>query len=359
MTESGMQDDEPGSPGWDAIDQALAPLYAGQEPPRHYGTLLSYDLGGPDPIRGISAYRRADPVPHWHFVTYGFSELFAKEWEDPEVSGWGFELTMRVAADAAADEPPAWVLNFLQNLGRYVFGSGNVFSDGDYMNANGPISRESETRLHAVAFSQDPELPPIDTPNGRVEFLQVIGITNDEEFALKQWKTRSVLEVFREHLPLLVTDLDRPSLMEIADVRERLAAGRAAEGSNTGFVFVDKLAWEEKKRLLRTPEVKLTIGAQQVSEILGLLPYRLPFGREFALAGRECAIVFAPGGGNRHSVDGTTLRLELAPDTLAELQSVLAPREGEYRLGTFTNLVVHVRKTEIRDPQGNVTQVIG
>jgi hypothetical protein len=358
MTESGVQNDDPGAPGWDAIDQALAPLYAGQEP-RHYGTLIGYELGGPDPIRGISAYRRTDPVPHWHFITYGFSELFGKEAEDPEVSGWGFELTMRVTDDTDAEEPPAWVLNFLQNLGRYVFGSGNVFSDGDYLNANGPISLESETLLRAVAFTQDPELPPIDTPNGRVEFLQVVGITNDEEFALKQWKTRSVLEVFQEHLPLLVTDLGRASLLGIADMRERLAAGRAAEGSNTGFVFVDTLAWEEKKRLLRTPEVQLTIGAQQVNEMLGLLPYRLPFGKDFTMAGRECAIVFASGDGNRHAVDGTTLRLELAPDTLTELLSILVPREGEYRPGSFPGLVFQVRKTEIRDPEGNVIQVIG
>jgi len=36
-------------------------------------------------------------VPHWHIVGYGMSELYAKETDDPEESGWGFELTFRVS----------------------------------------------------------------------------------------------------------------------------------------------------------------------------------------------------------------------------------------------------------------------
>ena len=36
-------------------------------------------------LSGISAYKNVDPCPHWHFVTYGFSELWAKESADPDV----------------------------------------------------------------------------------------------------------------------------------------------------------------------------------------------------------------------------------------------------------------------------------
>ncbi len=72
------------------------PLYHGQTP-KHYGTLIDYELGGPDPLRGISAYKRAEPIPHWHFITYGFSELYEKKSSNKTVSGWGFELTLRLA----------------------------------------------------------------------------------------------------------------------------------------------------------------------------------------------------------------------------------------------------------------------
>ena len=49
--------------------------------PRHWGTVLPAFLGGNDPLQGISAYVVEEPVRHWLFVTYGFSELDEKEWE--------------------------------------------------------------------------------------------------------------------------------------------------------------------------------------------------------------------------------------------------------------------------------------
>ena len=96
------------APGWDAINAALDPLYAGQEP-KHVGTIVPWMLGGADPLNGISAWKRLEPVPHWHFVTYGFSELYAKESDDPDISGYGFELTFRLACDPAEAEPASWV----------------------------------------------------------------------------------------------------------------------------------------------------------------------------------------------------------------------------------------------------------
>lgn len=69
MTTATTDDDtDAPSPGWDAISARLDQLYPGQEP-KHFGTLISHMLGGPDPLDGISAWRRTDQVPHWHFVT--------------------------------------------------------------------------------------------------------------------------------------------------------------------------------------------------------------------------------------------------------------------------------------------------
>jgi suppressor of fused len=35
--------------GWDAIDAALQNIYGDREP-KHYGTIIPYMLGGPDPL---------------------------------------------------------------------------------------------------------------------------------------------------------------------------------------------------------------------------------------------------------------------------------------------------------------------
>ncbi|GJM68677.1 hypothetical protein HMSSN036_08930 [Paenibacillus macerans] len=187
-------------------------------------------LGGPDPLDGISAYKAEKPVSHWHFVTFGFSELYGKESEDAEYSGYGFELTFRLTRGEDEEEPPAWALNLLQNMGRYVFRSGNVFRAGDYLDANGPICVGDDTKLTALAFTWDPELPEIDTPNGKVEFLQMIGITGDELEAMQAWNTRGMLKACEGHLPGLVTDLSRDSVLEVpANCRsgaKRNGAGR-------------------------------------------------------------------------------------------------------------------------------------
>ena len=171
--------------GWDAIDGALMPIYGDQEP-KHYGTVIKYSLGGPDPLDGISIYERPGPPAHWHYVSYGLSELYVKESEDPELSGWGIELTFRLVRRSDA-EAPLWPVSLMQNLARYEFDSGNVLLPNHHMNANGPIAQETTTKLESVVCATDPELGEISTPHGQLTFVQLIGITPDELAAIKAW----------------------------------------------------------------------------------------------------------------------------------------------------------------------------
>lgn len=168
------------APGWDAIVSALERTY-GTAVPMHFGTVVKWSLGGPDPLDGLSAYARTEPTPHWHIVSFGMSELHEKVSDLPERSGWGFELTFRPARAADERQPPAWALNLMQNLGRYVFESGNSFAAGDHIDLGGPIALDQpRTPIVAAGFAADPELPAIDTPHGSLAFLQIVGLTADE-----------------------------------------------------------------------------------------------------------------------------------------------------------------------------------
>lgn len=199
---SGPEVDEEtdGMAGWDAITAAVAEVVPDQEP-LHWGTDT---LPGQDGIYGLSAYRVDD---HWLLVTFGLTELFGKDSEDPLVSGFGFELTMRVPATGS--EPPGWVLQLLDQLGRYVYTTGQVFDDGHRMSPGGPITGAPDTRLTALAFVTDPQLGTIDTPHGLVQFLAVVGITDDELARMKATSTHEVLAALAAGSPLLVTDIDR------------------------------------------------------------------------------------------------------------------------------------------------------
>ena len=69
---SDLLDDEldPCTIGWDAITAECERVYPGQTDPMHFGTLISWRLGGDSPLDGISVYDDGD---NWHFVTYGLS----------------------------------------------------------------------------------------------------------------------------------------------------------------------------------------------------------------------------------------------------------------------------------------------
>lgn len=341
-----------GTPGWDAINAALAALYPGQEP-RHYGTALPYTLGGRDPLDGISVYRAELPRPHWHYVTYGFSELYDKQSDDADSSGFGFELTFRLAIDSGDDTPPAWPMNLLQNLARYVFGSGNVFEAGHHMDANGPIALDTDTCLRHLAFMPDPQLPARATPNGGLALLQVIGLSDDEMAAIKRWSTDGVLQALAPRMPLWITDLHRASLLDDPALVRQLQEGSEREGSSTAVLFVETLAWREEGN-----QVVLVLGAGQVPNVLELLPLRLRHGNPLTIVSREHEWVFAPGDRDAVAKDGEGMRCTLTAQGLDALEQQVQAGRGRYPV-PGTALVVEVVPTALRDAQGNVVREIG
>lgn len=362
-------DDEDTSPGWDAIDAALERLYPGVEP-QHYGTLLKWRLGGPDPLDGISFYPRPD---HWHLVSYGMSELYSKESDNPDESGWGFEFTFRVARTAGETEPPLWAANLLQNLARYVFNSGNPFGPGHHLNLNGPISlARPETLIRAAAFATDPELGVIDTPHGQLRFLQLVGLTLDEYAAIERWDANRLIEVMAPELPLLVTDLDRGSLTDRPGISAAVEEGVRRDGSSTDALLVEEAGWrigpggqpgepvgpggQPGEQVTTT----VTVGANAADRIGRVLAARLPFGHGMFLQARESAISFRPGDRFAVTDNGDGLvALDVPPAVLAELTDVLRPVAGTYRLASAPELVVEIVTSRIRDQEGNVVAEIG
>jgi hypothetical protein len=189
--------------GLGAIDAALADTFPGR-PSLHWDTNR---VPGQDGIYRLRAIRDGAV---WLFVTYGLSELFAKHSEDPAISGWGFELTMRVPADG--DQPPVWPRILLDSLGRYVFSWGRPFAAGHRFDFGEPLTQgDPPTELTAGAFAIDPTLGRMSTPNGAVTFLTLVGINADELARMKARGTAAVIDEIAVSNPHLVTEPRRPS----------------------------------------------------------------------------------------------------------------------------------------------------
>lgn len=345
------------APGWEAIDAACDRLYPGQTP-QHFGSAMPAFMGGDDVLQGISVWKRLHPLPHWHYVSYGLSDLYENSHE-AEHSGWGIELSFRLACTEDAAQPPGWALNFLQNLARYVDTRGNVFRAGDWMTANGPIALDQETRLCSMGFVLDPELGRIETPHGYIDFIQVVGLTQAEELAAKRWSAGALLETLSPYMPLWITDLTRHCLLDLASLRAQVENGIQRDGSSSGLLYTDVLEWHQHKRLLRAPRMEVTLGARVVEDLLALLPLRLPYGRDFLLGGAGRLLSFQSAESNRVEATEDRLELHLTSSTIQSLLTTLRAKAGTYEIPGFSGLRLHIAQSHIRDADGEVVRTIG
>ena len=339
------------APGWDAITAAAARVH-GKQQPLHWAPQLPAALGGPDPLNGISVYR-ADGPAHWHYVTYGFSELYAKESDDTAVSGFGFELTFRLTR-GAEDQPSPWPLNFLQNLARYVFKTGNIFEPGHHMHLNGPIALGQPTAIVAVMMVLDPQLGIVETPNGRLAFVQVVGITKDEWEASIAWDTHGMAKLMAARDPLLITDLARTSHLADTGFAYDAAAGTERDGSSTSALFSGGHRWHDTSGTLH-----LTVGALIVSQLKTLLRYRIPYGRPLAIVGNTDSVRFEPANTCSWEIGDKSLTVRLTSEAARELSASLAPKKGLYSTARFPGLQLTVEPSSIKDAAGKVVETIG
>lgn len=204
--------EEAGAEGWDAITEECERIYPEQKNPKHYGTLISWKFGGNDPLRGISIYDGGD---YWHFVTYGLSELYEKESEDKEISGYGMEFTFKLKKDDYEDdeEEIRGICGILQSIARITFTTGERFRAYEYLYTGQTegIDVNMESDITGFITIPDNNLQSIQTPNGKVDFVEFIGVT-DAELQAIQHKEIDVRKLY-EKLESDVTDYYRKSVI--------------------------------------------------------------------------------------------------------------------------------------------------
>ena len=202
------------APGWDAIDDAIVEIYGEQEP-QHFGTLLTARaiFGGPEHLDGYSIYQSENgKIPYVHIITYGMSELYGNEEAyGKEYSKWGYEMTIKVVQEEGDDY--YWAMNMLGNLARYTNTNEHAwFEENQYVLGDGsPIKIGADSKISSLLIVKDTELQSKDTVHGRLDFMQLVGITYEEAKAIRRniENLSIILEAMRKENPLLITDLKR------------------------------------------------------------------------------------------------------------------------------------------------------
>lgn len=175
----------PNAPGWDAIDEEAKRVYPGQDNPKHFASLIKWAFGGPEPLDGISIYDGGD---YWHFVTYGLSELYEKESENKEYSGYGMEFTFKLKKDNYDEEQEIkCICGLLQQIARLTFKNGMIFNSYEYLYTGQTTGIDSKQVSNITGFITVPDtkFQTLDTKNGKLNFVEFVGATTNELLALK------------------------------------------------------------------------------------------------------------------------------------------------------------------------------
>jgi suppressor of fused-like protein len=281
-----------------------------------------FRAGGP--LREVTTHRvtqRVGDPSHWHLVTYGLSELDSKESEDLSLSGWGFELTFRLAA-GADDAEPLWAVDLLTNLAAYVWSSGHPFSPGHHLDLRGPIRIDGGGELTAAVVVIDPTLGVMTGPFGAVEFFQIVALTADELELCRSWSTDGVIGLVAALDPLLVTDLGRRSIASDPSVAVRVGL---SESEGLAELRVASLRW--RARPLGRTVAQLGAGA---AAALGpaLRRQLVEPGASFRVIGDDCEIRFVATGTATWRVDGARLEVRVPPDEVDGLAALFDGRIG-------------------------------
>ncbi|MFV0182113.1 suppressor of fused domain protein [Empedobacter falsenii] len=192
-----------------AIENRLKEVYGTLEP-RFYSPQVMSFQGGDDPIDGVAVF---DVNGYYHLVSYGMSHLYySEESVGAEFSKWGFEFSFRVKPVKDDNgEDPFWVVQLINNLGRFVNETKVWFDEYQYLPLGGPIRTDTDTDIVGLAFIKDDDLNEINTPHGKVTFLQMVGLNSDQLKKLEANSTKeeimSVLTEIKSVNPKFVCEL--------------------------------------------------------------------------------------------------------------------------------------------------------
>lgn len=325
---------------WDDIEEHLIEKIG--LPPQHYGTTIKWALGGPDPLDGSNVYMCDEPTPHWMYVGFGCSELYEKESEDNTWSGYGFEFTFRLERGEETD-PPTWPFGLMNNLARYVFETGNCFGPGHRMDLNCPILQGTNSDLTCVLFALDPVLGTVDTMNGKVEFLQIVGATEDENRAAEAWNSKRFLDLLEQSNPHFICQLDRKSILRHPEVAQQVTDGIEREGSSCDSLhLVDVDVSVLKDRL------QLTILSSFVDSVKNLIAGRLKHNKELRLHMDGTNVYLEPGDKNEWTkTDDDEFVVTMTPALVQEILDKMSGDDGTYRFDQFPNFLIAAKEKAV------------
>ena len=169
------------SSGFNAIENHFAKLYPKEVNPKHFCPVVAWRFGGNDPLDEIDIYNGDE---YYHFVTFGLSELYEKENKIKDVSGYGMEFTLKLKKDKTInDDTLKDICEIIQDIARITFTEGELFNKYEYLDFGDNLFNSNICGFITVP---DPLAKSINTKNGKVDFILLVGVTKEELKLLRE-----------------------------------------------------------------------------------------------------------------------------------------------------------------------------
>lgn len=161
------------------------------------------------PLEMVKIFRGHHPL-HWHYVTFGLSNLYA----DSDFKGNQVELSFRAVGNNDDAIPPLWPLGILRSHAAELL-SGAEIIPGSFFDYGEPVFPDYSTLIEGVGFIFDPVLNHVQTRTGAIDVIQLVCLTRAELQAIKSNEATlgQIIALLAKKNSYLVSSLDRKSVI--------------------------------------------------------------------------------------------------------------------------------------------------
>lgn len=266
------------------------------------------------PLEEVVAFREGET---WHYVSYGLSELGEKVSEIMDRSGFGIELSFRLAA-GGEDTPPSWPIQFLRWLAKRVWNDGVPYGDGHSMPLPDGLLEAIGIPHAGAGFVRDPSIGALQSSTGTIDVLQVVVLHPSEYLLFGRWDAAKIFTRMRQEDPLLAYRPGRPSLLD-GPQRDAIVAEAARDGAAQEVDFTSDLAWGEDG---------IIVDALNRFIVMKFLRYRVAYGRDATIHSEGRRVTLAAGA-YQYTFTDEGARLVVPRDRAATLADTLASASAD------------------------------
>ncbi|MFO0596812.1 MAG: suppressor of fused domain protein [Myxococcaceae bacterium] len=253
------------------------------------------------------------PKAHWHLMTFGLATR-------------GFELSLRVLRAKEELAPPAWPVTLLTTLIERAT-SGVLHGDtNQVLLLEQGLAPGLTTDLTGLIFAVDPGAGTLKTAFDEAPVLLVVPVTADEVRTVREWSPSGLVDVLSKVDPLLLTDLERASLLQSPRARVLIEQRIEREGSSLSTLTSER---GEVKKTGKGLSWSMPVATAET--LISLVKGRTGHQRPFAVVAPGLEVKVINADAPSVSLEGRTLTLKLSLVAARQLRAQLRAKEGTWR----------------------------